>query len=851
MLEPRADWMIRVRRLIPLLTLAVLARSAVPVGALPVSAPPAEPVWPSPVLVAEIRGLLEQYYDQEATAGSPVSALAPRTEAEKASSAKDPDTLWEQAVSGAACHGATTRPSFESCAGKRLAATFGRGDYAGGLTLFDASRGYYANDAYARMADFYALYHAFAHDYDASRPAGTGYDASTARDSQDYHRAMVRAYEAHSREIYLRIFRDARDDGGFQTSLTRAAGLFETGYLPVVEFLESHDAWGSPSDRRNAFAIVNALNQRIFWEWVWTQTNGPATAGFVNLGSQATYDLGRPGSGTLDGTDRFRYEFEGGAEDIPSLRTAAQDDPQQGGTNGFWFDADYPIPGEWWCYGTYGLVASDALGKCLGQAAKAGKAGGQSAPGPFSPYTQYYGDPGVGNPCDGRAYTDTGISCGDTSLGSIGEEWLWNFAGLRAGLYLIQTLSVQGDPDLPARALGTVGQVFTLGQSPAQTAYSHVTERLGYGVSGFHGGAGYNDDLEWLWSGNGAVRAIRTFSAATHDGELQNGRFSVGENDVPAGANPADRLGSTWGKPGLGYQEYPGGMENHSAGPSSLYGTTVLGLVLADKLGDRSGSQSGLAGSLFDASHRNNVEEFRSWLWLAAGSYHRCPPSLPGEDPAADACIAAASGRRVPLYEPPNPVSPSLRFDYLWREKGPAAQTLIEASAIASSETSCAGRPGVPWRYVRNRDAGSDGAPLVPRLHDEGSFGAYNELFQGYGGLMRLIAERWPLQAADPAFAQERSQLLKPWYDTAHQTVEGIVGLYGNQLGYVPDIENSTCMGTNPDPGDPSPAMISWQQGTGASVEATVVRRAMWYSVATQWHWWYAADWLDLAPAAW
>ena len=118
-------WKTRARRWIPLLVLAGLSRSAVQVAALPLAAPPAEPVWPSPVLVAEIRDLLTQYYDQEALAGGPISALAPRTEAEKASSAKDPDTLWEQAVSEAACHAATSRAGFESCAGKRLAATFG------------------------------------------------------------------------------------------------------------------------------------------------------------------------------------------------------------------------------------------------------------------------------------------------------------------------------------------------------------------------------------------------------------------------------------------------------------------------------------------------------------------------------------------------------------------------------------------------------------------------------------------------------------------------------------------------------------------------------------------------------
>ena len=119
-----------------------------------------------------------------------------------------------------------------------------------------------------------------------------------------------------------------------------------------------------------------------------------------------------------------------------------------------------------------------------------------------------------------------------------------------------------------------------LGLSPALSPYEHVTERLGYGVAGFHGGSGINDDLEWTWSANGVVRAIRTLSAGLHDGEEQNGRLSVGEGDVPAGGDPASRLGSTWDRFAYkDHQEYPGAMENHSAGPSPIYGTTLFGLV--------------------------------------------------------------------------------------------------------------------------------------------------------------------------------------------------------------------------------------------------------------------------------
>ncbi len=816
------------------------APGAAPAGAR-LAAPPASPVWPSPVLEPMVQDLLQHYYGQRAMPADPIHRFAPRTEAEKLSSAKDPDSLWQHGVSGAACpgDGGITPPAMIDCSGQRLAATVGLGGYAGGLDLFDAGRGYYANDALARMAGFYGIYHAFLHDHP---PAG-------ARNAA-YQQSMVRAYEAHARDLIWRMYRDTRSDPGFQTSLTRSAGLLAMHYLPLIEFLEAQDAWGSNRDRRNAFAIANALGQRIWWEWAWTQTNGPVTAGFVNLGSQSTYQLGRPGSGVLDGTDRFRYETEWGPEETFSLRPDAHDDPGQGGTPGFWFDADYPTPGEWWCYGSFGALPGDALTKCLSQVARAGRSGSQSSPGPFSPYTQYYGDPGEGDPCQGRAYSDTGISCGDTNLGSIAEEWQWSFTGLRAALYLNYRLSLQGDPDLPVGAIGTAGQLVALGQSPLQSPYSHATERLGYGIAGYHGGAAANDDLEWLWSGDGAVRAVRTLSSADRDGEPQNGRYSVGELDVPPGAAPADRDGDTWNEPGFGHQEYGGAMENHSAGPSSLYGTTVLGLALGDKLGDRSGSQTGLAGSMFDASHRNHPDEFRSWLWLAAASYHRCPPAAPGDGPIDAACLDPNHPRRQRLYHPPDPLSASLRSDYLWRDQGDAAQTLLEAPVIAASEDSCSGLPGVPWRRIHDRDSAADAQPL----HDEAGYGAYNELIQGYGGLMRLIAERWPMQPADPLFEAERNSLLEPWYDEAHETVEGILALYRNApagYGYLPEVENSTCWGTNPDPGDLSPAMISWQQGTGATVQATTVRRAMWYSIATMWYYWYAPDWLDLAPADW
>lgn len=830
-----------------------------PVAARPAGAPPPAPIWPEPALVGQIRGALLKFYRQRDDAALGAQVAAPRWEAEKAAAAKDPDTLWEvRGGAGTACHAAATRAAFVDCAGARLAATFAKAGYAGGTTLFDPSN-YYANDTVARMANFYGLYHAFVHDHDTDLPAGVPYTAAEARRSRDYHRAMVRAYEAHSRDLIMRMFRETRGDAAFQVSLTRTAGLLEMSYVPLVAFLERNQAWGAVRDRRNAFSLINGLNQRIWWEWVWSQSNGPATAGFVNLGSQGTYDGSRPPSGALDGTDHFRYSFESGDEDIPSLRPTALDSGP-GGIDGYWFDADYPPPGEWWCYGTFGLTPSDALQKCLDMAARIGPAGSRSAPGPFSPYGQYYGTGAAPQPCKDRLYASGGSSCGDTNLGSIAEEWQWSFSGARMGLFVIERLAAMADPDLPARALGgSAAQRVPLGLSPALSPYQHLSERLGYGVAGFHGGGGSNDDLEWTWSADGVVRAIRTLSAGLHDGEAQNGRLSVGEGDVPPGADPASRLGSTWDRFSYkDHQEYPGAMENHSAGPSPIYGTTLFGLVLGDRTGDATQAAGGLAGSLFDGQHRNTVDEFQNWVWLYEATYHRCPPPVgQADDPATSACFDRAGTRRQRLFAPPDPSSPTVRFDYLWRshDAGGTIELIDQDGHIAAPDSGCGARPGVPWRQVYNRDLAA-GASLptdsrIKLLTDESGLGAYNELIQGAGGLMRLLAARYPVNAADPSFAAERAAVLKPWYDEADGTVGAIFSLFTDKLGYVPDIENSGCLGTNPDPGDPGLAMISWQQGTGSTTQATAIRRAMWYSIASNWYWWYDPDWLVIDPQRW
>ena len=52
-------------------------------------------------------------------------------------------------------------------------------------------------------------------------------------------------------------------------------------------------------------------------------------------------------------------------------------------------------------------------------------------------------------------------------------------------------------------------------------------------------------------------------------------------------------------------------------------------------------------------------------------------------------------------------------------------------------------------------------------------------------------------------------------------------------------------------PGPSGRSVLTWQYGTGDSVSAVTIRRAMWYSVAASWYWWYDSGWKDVDGAAW
>ena len=813
-------------------TLGVLAAWQPGVEPPPVAAqPPATPQWPAPALKDGVRDLLKVYYAQRADAAQPdYTFRAPRGEADKKKAWKDPDTLWEHFGGGpeTSCHAAGTDRAFIDCTGHRLAKTFNL-PYGGDLTLFDASRGFYANDAYSQIAGYYALYHAFVLRFDA--PDDGAYTPAGARANKQYHRRMLKAYEAHMRNILVKHFLDpmAVNSPHYQASMTRAIGLTATIYAAVAQAMEDAGAWTkNAGDRRFAVATLNGLNQRLFWEWIWPNRDGPRTAGLQPFGSYADYQSAAMARPALVGKDAFHW----GAMRMASLRPASFNVPPY---DGLTVDADYTLPGEWWCMGAYGPGPDRA--KCLMLAS------GEALGGASSPFGQFYSDPG----CATRPGALTASSCGNTNLGSVAEEWTWSLVGARKGMFLVKRLAEAGEPHAPAGAVGPTGHEVKPGLFDSE--YDMATDRAGFGISGWHGGEGYQDDMEWEWHRDGGpAQAIRTLSAGRHDMETQNGRYSLGEDDVSPYSSGRD--GDTWLQD---RQDYPGGMENHAPGPHPMYGTLLFGLALWDQVAD---GGAGLSRSFYDTTSRNHPDEFLSWVRLLTATYYRCQSAA---DPLDPACADFGGADRKPLFTAPADAAVDVRYRYLWRDPGGHLSPLVHPSRVAAGDAEGLGIPacrvgsGLPWRGVYDFTIPGEGGYLL----DEGGFGAYNSLVQGLGGFMRVTAARYPLQAPEaslaPAYAAQRAAVLKPWYDQAYTTVAGILDLYRDQAGgygYVPDVENSGCRGQDPTaPGQFM--MLTWRQGTGDSVHQTTVRRALWYSVLAVWYVWYDSDWLAVDPAVW
>ncbi|RIL09191.1 hypothetical protein DCC79_11760 [bacterium] len=796
----------------------------------PGSPTPTPPLWPGPTLVPAIRNLVARYYDREAplphSPGADGNLLAPIRESDKAPAAKDPDILWEALAaytSGTAsspapspsCHAATTPEQFVDCTGARLALSQSLPGYQGGLSLFrpgPGDRAYYHNDSLVQLAGQYALYHAFVHDFDA--PIAGPYTPTSGREPRDYklyHQRMIQAYEAHMRTLLLAMLVDSHTDPAFQAAFTRSAGWLLAPYARTAQILEELGIWRNPDHRRAALAIVNGLGQRIWWEWVVPQPDGPRTAGKAALGSQTTFDTAATRDGPLAGTDHFTYF----GQRFRSLRPAAMVQPPY---DGLWFDADYALPGESWCRASFD-VGTPNWDRCVRLARR------ESLGGDKSPFGDYFGK---GN-CATRATFPTALGCGETNLGSIAEEWLGTYVGARAGLRIVEQIAAGSGPETPA------------GKLPPG-AYRAVTDRLGYGVAGFHGGDGRQDDLEWTFNQpEGRPIAIRTLSGARHDGESQNGRPSLGETDTLPGRTAI--RGDTWSDIGV---EYPGGIENHVPGPNPLYGAALGSFVLGDKVEDTddvtvSKVDPWLSPSLYDNHHRNHPDEFEAWVWLLQSTFYRCQGVADPVDPACFAFSAVNAPnppgiRRQPLfYDPDDPsVPPAMR--HLWRGDG----AMIADAVVADGDDDCRPRGGLAFGRLQLYGA----ATSQPFLVTEGGFGAYGLLLQGGGAFMRLAAARLAETAPEgleAAYAAQREQVLRPWYDEMHRLVGGVVRHFGEGgVGYIPDAENGSCAAGDGDQRAPLP----WRMGE--TVPATIAHRARWYSAAALWYWWYDSAWLDV-----
>lgn len=819
----------RIRGLLP--RLLVLCLAALVLGAQPApsaapadAAVPGEASWPDPLLTDGLRDLLRQYYGQ---AGEPASLgdclatytlIAPFAEAQKAPAWKDPDTLWESLrhcevqaglpdpTSGTSCRGAASEGEHLDCAGRRVARARGIAGYAGGATLFDPAARYYDNRATAMTAAQAAQYHAFVHDFDAANgplrsedPAAcaglAGYGAGGARDHRCYHKRMIRAYEAHVRAILAAMFeRVGPGTETFQADMSREIGLLALDYARLVQTVEELGAW-SPvtrdADRRDALALLTASAQRIWWEWVWPQQSGPRTAGHAALGSQDSYDQAAQVHSvpSWSGSDNVTYS---GAP-LASLR-------EPGPVTGIRFDADYAMPGAGWC--EQFAPGDPSRARCLAHAAR------------------------------------LGTKSAGANLGSIAEEWLWAYGGARAAMSLLEAAMLGNDSaQQGSGAIGANRDVVLpfLSTVKSRPEYAIVSDRLGYGVAGWHGGDGAEDDLEWLWaphpSGNPEVQAIRTLSGGQHDGEAQFGRHSLGELDAPMGGV---FFGGMYDLDG---QEAAGAIENHAPGPNPLYTSSLLQLVLSDR------TSAGMAGSFYDLTNRNRPDEFEVWLRLLGSALFRCR-GAGLTDPADPRCATPGSPELEPLYVRPDDRTPASldELDYLWRGLEPPGSPPIDEGYVAEAKPgACGWKSGLPWRRTGLQPAA--GPQTASLLLDESGLGAWNHLVPLLGGTMRVLSARLALE--EDAAARARYRVA---YDDARSQLAALLDLLADPAayGYVPELENGPCL----EAGGTSMASIMGSSGL-VSFEEAVVLRAEAYTRLALWYGWYDSAWLDIDAAVW
>ena len=218
--------------------------------------------------------------------------------------ATDPDSLWEEigrryysnSSFNPSCHEAVTPTDFRACTEARLILSVEKltstaAADAFGWRSLDTLENYSHVERRFLQAAHFAVYHAFIHDYLARR------DESYTPGSQEdpalyklYHKRMMRAYEQHLRRLGVEAFVHRANQVQFQMDLTRSVGQLAIRYATVFQAVESTGSWGDDTQRGEALALLTAMGQRLWWEWLIAQPEGPPTAGLADFGSQETFD---------------------------------------------------------------------------------------------------------------------------------------------------------------------------------------------------------------------------------------------------------------------------------------------------------------------------------------------------------------------------------------------------------------------------------------------------------------------------------------------------------------------------------------------------------------------------------
>ncbi len=166
-------------------------------------------------------------------------------------------------------------------------------------------------------------------------------------------------------------------------------------------------------------------------------------------------------------------------------------------------------------------------------------------------------------------------------------------------------------------------------------------------------------------TGHQRMLSIRILSAARHDGDAQDGRYSLGENDRPA--EDGQLQGRHPDRPWCASVRVSGSdREPCSGAKPALWRGRSLPFVLSDKV------NGGMSPSLYDTTFRMHPDAFA----VGSGCCSRPITAVRGvSDPIDGACFAFSPAnwprplelKRRPLFTDPDDTSVPAPMRYLWR----------------------------------------------------------------------------------------------------------------------------------------------------------------------------------------